>query len=159
MSAYEKLTPKQKEFFDLYVNTRTIYSLAKTFNVLEREARRVYGSKGFQEALAEHNDQLKDVTMYNEAVIIDKLWNEYGDSETPKNVKVNILVMLGKHIGMWANTTKKEETKNSYTYNVINYANVKDEIEKNKEEVDKAKDEPDFDGIDGVEIIDYSGHA
>lgn len=159
MSAYENLTPKQKEFFDLYVETRTIHSLVKTFNVQEREARRVYGSKGFQEALAEHNDALKDVTMYNEAVIIDKLWHEYNDPETPKNVKVNVLVMLGKHIGMWANVTKKEETKNTYTYNIVNYAQVKDEIEQNREEVERVKDEPEFDGIEGIEIIDYSGNA
>jgi hypothetical protein len=158
--AYEALTPKQKEFFDLYVETRTIASVVRKLGWNTGDTLKVYQSVGVQAALAEHNENLKTTSHYNEAVIIDKLWFEYADPETPKNVKVQILVQLGKHIGMWANTTgaTKEAGAKSVTYNIVNYAGIKQEIEKNIEEIEKVKDH-EFDLPDGITITDYSGNA
>jgi hypothetical protein len=158
--AYEVLTDKQRQFFEEYTRTRTISSVASKFGWTAGDTLKVYQSVGVQAALAEHNENLKTTSQYNEGVIIDKLWLEYADPETPKNIKVQILVHLGKHIGMWANTTgtSKEAGVKSVTYNIVNYSGIKDEIEKNKEEVEKIKDY-EFDLPDGITITDYSGNA
>lgn len=156
-TAYDKLGPRQKKFFDVYVQTRTINSIAVEFNVKWYEANEVYCSPNFQKALKEYNANLEKYSVYNQAVIIDKLWLEYNDSATPKNVKVNILVMLGKHIGMWANQTKNQlETKGSVTYNIVNYSNVMEEIDKNKEAVDKEREAVEQNDLpSGIEITSY----
>lgn len=160
LKAYEALTPRQREFFDLYIQTRTLTSVYTKLNWNSGDCLRVYQSVGVQEALKEHNENLKTSSQYNEAIIIDKLWYEYSDPDTPKNVKVQILVQLGKHIGMWANTTgaSKETGTKSVTYNIVNYSGIKEEIDKNKEEVEKIKDQ-EFDIPDGITITDYSGNA
>lgn len=161
MSKYDKLTPKQKEFFDLYIRYRSINPIVTQTGYFEKEVRRLYSSKGVQEALLEHNENLKETTYYNEAVIIDKLWCEYMDEKTPKNVKINVLVLLGKHIGMWANASRQKENKTnrSINYNVINYNNMKEEIEANKEAVEKAEKDMDLDIPKGITITEYSGNA
>jgi hypothetical protein len=125
--AYEALTPKQKEFFDLYTQTRTIASVVSKTGWNSGDTLKVYQSVGVQAALAEHNENLKTTSQYNEGIIIDKLWFEYADPDTPKNIKVQILVQLGKHIGMWANSTgtSKEVGTKSVTYNIVNYSGIK----------------------------------
>lgn len=123
LKSYEKLTPKQKKFFDLYIEARSLVSITKLPDWDTRDVYNVYNSRGIKNALKEHNETLKSTALYDETVIIDKLWKEYSDPDTPKNVKVNILIMLGKHIGMWATTTRNQGT-GDVTYNVINYSAV-----------------------------------
>ena len=153
---YDKLTPRQRKHFDHYVENRSLSSMVTAFHSDIRAVKGVYNSKAFQLALKEHNELLKDKVMYTEAVVIDELWKRYNDGDSPPNVKVQVLVLLGKHIGMWANTSKTADKINqSHTYNIVNYNEVKKEIEDNKEEVEKAKDDPDLDVPEGVQIVEY----
>lgn len=155
--AYNNLTPKQKEFFDIYVQTRAINPIQKQLGWSWKDLSLVYSSVGVQKALKEYNENIQETSAYNAAVIVDKLWLEYNDQETPKNVKINILVMLGKHIGMWANTVsqKDKKTVGNTTYNIVNYGAVKEEIDKNKTEVEKVKDQ-ELDIPEGVTLADYT---
>ena len=158
---YNKLTEKQKKFFDEYVKHRAMEPTRKALDWWARECYDVYNSVGVQNALKEYNKNLEEYSLYNTAMIVNELWEQYRDSDTPKNVKIQILSLLGKHIGMWNNVvnerTKKGE-QNTVNYTIINYADVKKEIEENKEEVEKVSKE-DFNVPDGLTITDYSGEA
>lgn len=153
---YDKLTPRQRKHFDHYVEHRSLNAMVTAFHSDIRAVKGVYNSKAFQLALKEHNEALKDKVMYTEAKVIDELWKRYNDFDSPPNVRVQILVLLGKHIGMWANTSQTaKEMNKSVTYNIVNYAEVKGEIDKNKEAVEEAKDKPELDIPDGVQITEY----
>jgi len=150
---YEKLGPRQKEFFDLYVKHRTLSAVQKKLDWTTRDTYKIFNSVTVQKALDEYNENIKTTSYYNEAVIIDELWKEYFIAKTSKD-RTNILVLLGKAIGMWSNLTQTNKDGSKVTYNIVNYNNIKEEIDKNKEEVEKEKDK-EINIPDGFEITNY----
>lgn len=151
----QALTTKQQAFFDVYIKHRSIAKVIKELDITSNAAYSIYRSRNVQAALKEFNQDLQDKVVYDTATIIDKLWEEYADEETPKNVKVQILVWLGKHIGMWANSLSTgDKDKSTVTYNIVNY-NIEKEIEKNMGEVEKIIDTTELDLSTGIVITDY----
>lgn len=153
MSTIEKLKPKSKEVFDKYVELRSLWKVGQILNLSSSEVYSFYNTSVFQTALKEYNEALLDKVNYNQAVIIDELWKLYNDDSTGNKSKIDILAMLGKHIGMWS-TQVKDNSKPSIQYNIINY-----EIEKNKTEVEKVINAsvPEVDDTPlGFEVISYN---
>lgn len=153
MEAIAKLKPKSKEVFDKYIELRSLWKVGQLLNLPYSEIHSFYNTTVFQTALKEYNEALLDKVSYNSAVIIDELWKLYNDESTGNKSKIDILAMLGKHIGMWA-TQAKDNSKPNIQYNIINY-----EIEKNKDEVEKVINAPvvEDDTPQGFEVISYSG--
>jgi len=155
---YEKLTDIQKEFFDSYVKHRTLNGVMHELNWKTRKVHDVYNAVGVQNALKEYNKNLEEYALYNTAVIVQELWEQYKDTSTPKNVKIQILSLLGKHIGMWNNAVQDKQGKqNTTNYTIINYADVQKEIKKNEKEIHEISQ--DFDVPEGIQLTDYSGNA
>lgn len=155
---YDKLSERQKKIFDCYVKYRTLTRVSSELDINTGDLSRVYKSDAFQLALKEFNSLLADKISYNTATIIDKLWEEYSKDDTPSAVKVNILVHLGKHIGMWSNSTGKDSTP-SVQYNIVNYHTIESEINSNKLAVEKELIKIDTiqdDTPDGVQVLTYA---
>ncbi len=148
------LTQKQKQFLDLYVQHRSIDKVSRELGENSGNILQVYKSKGVQSALKEYNASLLDTIDYNAAVIIDELWKTYGQEGISHKDKINILTLLGKHIGMWAPKVPTEsDGKPSIQYNIVNYNNISTELEKNEKEVKlliEANDTP-----EGFEVLTY----
>lgn len=130
-----KLTEKQKRVFDSYIVTRSIDKTARELEIAPWDCYEVYGSKNFQLAIKEYNADMLDKVAYNSAVIIDELWKTYGSDGIAHRDKINILTLLGKHIGMWATQAKDPNAKASVQYNIVNYNNITGEIQKHEQEV------------------------
>jgi hypothetical protein len=148
------LTERQKTIFDSYVQTRSLDKTAKELELNVGDVWRVHRSPAFQNALKEYNKELLDVVDYNAAVIIDELWKLYGQEATGAKEKVNILTLLGKHIGMWATKAPTaDDGKPSIQYNIVNYHGIVNEIERNEKEVRpliESNDAP-----QGFEVLSY----
>lgn len=156
---YDKLTDRQKRVFDLYTKYRTLTKVSNELNMSSGDLSRVYKSDAFQLALKEFNSLLSDKINYDAAVIVDKLWEQYCDDSTPPAVRVQILVHLGKHIGMWANSTGNKDSTPSVQYNIVNYNTIESEINANRLEVEKELVKvdtiEDADIPDGIQILSY----
>jgi hypothetical protein len=130
------LTENQKEVLESYVKHRSIERVARELDKNPGEVLNTYRSKSFQLALKEYNDSILDTIDYNPAVIIDQLWQTYGQEGISHKDKINILTLLGKHIGMWSPKVPTEgDGKPSIQYNIVNYHGISAEIEKNEKEV------------------------
>ena len=130
------LTERQRTIFDSYVQTRSLDKTAKELDLNVGDVWRVHRSPAFQNALKEYNKELLNIVDYNAAVIIDELWKLYGQGDTGAKEKVNILTLLGKHIGMWANKVPTtDDGKPTIQYNIVNYHGIVNEIERNEKEV------------------------
>jgi hypothetical protein len=153
MESIAKLKPKSKEVFDKYIELRSLWKVSQVLGIHPSEVYGFYNTIIFQTALKEYNEALLDKVSYNSAVIIDELWKLYNDDSTGNKSKIDILAMLGKHIGMWATQTK-DNSKPNIQYNIINY-----EIDKHKDEVEKVINtlQPIADDTPlGFEVISYN---
>lgn len=148
-----KLTTKQKRVFDSYVQTRAINASAVELGMNNWDVLEVYNSKNFQLALRDYNEELSNTVAYNAAVIIDELWKTYGSEGIAHKDKINILTLLGKHIGMWANVTKNNDAKPNVQYNIVNYHNITSEISKNEKEIEAKLIEDDI--PEGFKVLTY----
>lgn len=155
VDSYANLSQQQKSIFDSYIENRSISGVARELGLNKGIVHRQFNSAVFQLALTDFNKQLADKVTYNAATIIDKLWFEYSDPDTPKAVKVQILIHLGKYIGMW-NTNNNDKGPATVQYNIVNYNNLTNEIDKNKDAIDvELSKEPD-DTPEGVELLTFS---
>ena len=155
MSKYEKLTDRQKKVFNSYIKTRTLHQTAIDLDMNEGDLSRVYQSDNFQLALSEYNNSIADKVGYNAAVIIDKLWGLYNDEDVPNKEKINILVLLGKHIGMWANAVREKDAKASIQYNIVNYNGVREEIQVHAQEIKQVENETPA----GFKILEFNNES
>lgn len=130
-----KLTEKQKRVFDSYIETRSIDKTARELEIAYWDCLEVYNSKNFQLAIREYNEEMLDKVAYNSAVIIDELWKTYGSEGIAHKDKINILTLLGKHIGMWATQAKDPNAKTNVQYNIVNYNSITGEIQKHEQEI------------------------
>ena len=153
--AYSKLTEKQRKVFDIYVICRSVNAVANELEWPWRVTSNVIKSVRFQAAVKEHNESIKNQMLYNEAVIIDRMWALYSDEATPANVKAQLLQNLGKHVGMFGVNAKAEAaalTRPPTTFNIINYAEAGEPLEK---VVEKAVEEADS-AVKGFEITSFA---
>lgn len=110
-------------------------------------------------AIQDRLDERKKTFWITETDILERLWEEarnIGEGASHA-ARINALVWMGKHIGMWKNKEEKEDTQ--VTYNIIQYNTPQIEqitkaIEDNREEVESAKDSVSLD--EDIIIADYS---
>ena len=154
-AAYSKLTEKQRKVFDIYIICRSVNAVADELEWTWRDTSNVIKSVRFQAAVKEHNESIKDQMLYNEAVIIDRMWALYYDEATPPNVKAQLLQSLGKHVGMFGINAKAEAAalvKPPTTFNIINYAGANEPLEK---VVEEAVEEADT-AVKGFKITSFA---
>ena len=156
MSAYLKLTKKQKEFFDVYVKNRSIYKTAKELNISEGNADQIFKSVRVMEALEEYNKELKDKTQYNEAVIIDELWKLYNDPDATIKDKRETLIWLGKHINMWSNLSNKKDSTPNIQYNIVNYNQIEHEVKENQQLIEDNSEVVEAEFTNGFDIKKFA---
>jgi len=124
-----------------YKNSANPYSSAK----------RVLDSKAVR--LAIHKRMSESNVWLNEGAVIDRLWKE-GLTASNASSRVNALVWVGKHLGMWKD--KQEDADAAITYNIVNYGTSKNEmVEKieSKPEVALSRDKAEL--PEGVVLINY----
>jgi len=65
----------------------------------------------------------------NEGVVIDRLFKE-GMTANSASARVNALVWVGKHLGMWQEKTQEDS---QITYNIVNYGTSEEDMVKSIE--------------------------
>lgn len=87
------------------------------------------------EAIKEHREGMAEISQFSEEQIMKKLWGEanYYDEGATHAGRINALVWLGKHMGMFDPNTKRlaeaKSAKGGNTYNIINYSNATNTLE------------------------------
>ena len=113
-----------------------------------------------QKAITKRLAKRKEAFWIKEDIILKKLWEEATNTDRGSShaARINALVWLGKHLGMWQDRVPVQED-NKITYNVINYSDngelknkIVDKIEENKEEVEQQKDKS---LPEGVVLLNY----
>ena len=114
-----------------------------------------------QKAITKRLAKRKEAFWIKEDIILKKLWEEATNTDRGSShaARINALVWLGKHLGMWQERIPVSE-ESQITYNVINYSDngqlkekIVDKIEENKEEVEQQKDES---LPEGIVLLDYN---
>lgn len=160
-----ELTTMQEAFVDAFIETN--FDVIKAFeaagyrdsqsNFRFQAAIRLLKTKAISEAIQERLTNATPAHWITEDIVINKLWREatdYGKGSS-QAARINALVWIGKHFGMFAE--KKTSEESDVTYNIINYAVPKEQMEKeiNKPEVLEHKDD-DVVLPEGVLIKDYA---
>ncbi len=155
MGKLDNLTPKQRRFVELYTgpNRGNALQSAKEAGYGAGMASELMDNEKIVEAVTEQNELQRKTMFYNEQDILEKLWEEATKEGkgSNQNGRIQALVHLGKHIGMWDDKSKAlalaKEEKQGITYNIINFSESKKEeleekvmgaIEENIEEVEQA---------------------
>lgn len=89
-------------------------------------------------------------------VIIKQLWKEatdYGDRSS-QAARINALVWIGKHIGMWQE--KQQEIDTKPIINITNYGVPEEEFKKRASEPEVEKEVENVKLPEGVQVLDYS---
>ena len=81
-------------------------------------------SEAVQKAI--HLRMVKSSLWLSEAAIIDRLFKE-GMTANSASARVNALVWVGKHLGMWQ---EKEQEESQTVYNIVNYGTSEAEMAK-----------------------------
>lgn len=133
-----------------------------------REAYAIAAKPHIKAAIKAWRDNRARQFYISESKILDKLWQEanYYDQGATHAGRIQALVWLGKHLGMFTDKTKEQSTGKGNTYNIIQYNSdssttptpksieapekIVETIEKNKEEVLEAIPEID------IEVENYS---
>ena len=119
-------------------------------------AMKVLKSEAVKRAIHDRMKDMKTAWWLSEEVIVQELWKEAHDKDqgSSHSARINALVWIGKHLGMWQE--KKEETEVKPTIVIQNYGAPKEDIEKevNSPEVVREKDKVSL--PEGVQVLDYS---
>jgi hypothetical protein len=159
----QPLTQKQEDFVEAFIeNNFDPIKAFKAAGYADAAERWVY-QKSLEQlrkpaivrAIKERLTKASPAHWITEDQIISKLWREATDysSKSSQGARINALVWIGKHFGMFQEKQKQDEK--DVTYNIINYSDYK-EIQKevNKPEVLEHKD-----GVtlpEGVVLTSYS---
>lgn len=103
---------------------------------------------------AVHNRMNTSTFWINEGVIINRLFEE-GITASNASARINALVWVGKHIGMWKD--KAGEAEGGNTYNIINYATPEPVMQKTIEEVPQIEEKRDKVALpEGVQVLKFN---
>lgn len=153
------LTDLQERFVEYFIgecefNAVEAYRRAgyKKDSYLYSAAMKVLDSPAVKRAI---HERLNESTFWlNEQAVIERLWKE-ALTANAASARINALVWVGKHLGMWRE--KQEENNTSVTYNVINYGVDEKEVRQtieNTPEVELAKDKVKL--PEGVQVLTYN---
>ena len=121
------------------------------------EAMRILSSQAVVNAIHKRMAAMDTKFWLNEDAVIRRLWKEATDEGrgTSQAARINALVWIGKHIGMWQDKVESQEDKQPII-NITNYGldeqRVKTEL--NRPEVVEQKDKVAL--PEGVLVTDYS---
>ena len=159
------LTQKRRDFVNAYVGPAnfSVGEAAKIAGYSDRsEGYKALKDPEVQELVKEATTFAQETTWLSQNKILEKLWEEAhkeGQGCT-QAARIQALVHLGKHIGMWQEKTEEREAQ--ITYNIINYnsnaddpevtdSQIKQAIEDKREEVEAAAQLP-----SDIVITDYN---
>ena len=153
-----KLTEKQEAFVTAFIGEagfdkdKAAAIARKSLNITEMKPGKILESEAVQRAIHQRMDT--SLFWLNEATVIDRLFKE-GINANSASARVNALVWVGKHLGMWKE--KEQSVHDGVTYNIVNYAQPEgkmlDEI-KATPEVELNKDKAKL--PEGVAVLSYS---
>jgi len=159
----QELTQKQEDFVDAFIESNFDPVQAfKAAGYSDSSGKWMY-QKAIEQlrkpvivnAIKERLTKASPAHWITEDQIISKLWKEATDygSKSSQAARINALVWIGKHFGMFQEKQKQEEKE--VTYNIINYSDY-EQIQKevNKPEVLEHKDKVVL--PEGVVLADYS---
>jgi len=159
------LSYKQQLFVEYYCSTASFNAVeaAKQAGYVnpDRGATHILKAKGVSKAIESRLNTRKQVAWYSEDEVLKRLWDEANTTEGRGNTqasRVNALVWLGKHIGMWREKVQeKDKGPNKIEYNIVNYAapsikQIEDAIDVEKSVVEEHKDD---ELPEGVVLLDY----
>lgn len=159
------LTELQERFVDAFLSEECMFDPIKAFDAAGyaysmnkySEAMKVLNSDAVVREINQRMAQLDTAYWINEQIIIKQLWKEAIDkgNNSTQSARINALVWIGKHIGMWQE--KREEAKESQpTIKIVQYGidqdKFKQEIE-TKEVEDTAKD---ISLPEGITVLNYN---
>lgn len=169
MSLLDELTPKQRRFVEHYTgpDRGNAIQSAKKAGYGAGMASELMRNEKVLAAIEEENEKQRRTLFFQEQDILERLWIEATreGKGSNHNGRIQALVYLGKHIGMWEDKSKalieaEKKGGGNITYNVINFSEARKQelenkvihaIEDNKEEVEKSKDNI----LDGIIITEY----
>ena len=117
---------------------------------------RVLKSEAVQHAIHSRMKDMSTAWWINEEVVMQELWKEAHETGRGAShaARINALVWMGKHIGMWQE--KREEVDTRPNIQIIQYGATQEQVEKelNNPEVVANKDKVEL--PEGVALIDYN---
>lgn len=160
----QPLTEKQEAFVDAFLSEENLFNPIRAYLAAGyapnannyREAMKVLNKKVVVREINRRMGELDTAFWINEKVIVRKLWEEatregMGSSQA---ARINALVWIGKHIGMWKE--KSEERDTTPQIQIIQYGMDGEKVEKelNRKEVVEQKDSVKL--PEGVVLTSYS---
>jgi len=142
MSLLDDLTPKQRMFVELYTGPirGNAIKCAKEAGYGAGMSSELMRNEKILSAIEEQNELKRRQMFYDEQDILEKLWEEAQKEGrgSSQNGRIQALVYLGKHIGMWDDKSKalaeakENQGKGGVTYNIINFSDSEQQSLKNK---------------------------
>ena len=142
----KSLTPKEELFVEHYCGTAQ-FNATQAADMAgykdKREGSVILNRPHVAQAVRSRIEERKQKSWLSETQIMEKLWDEaHKEGQgTSHAARINALVWLGKHLGMWQEK-KEQQGETQITYNIINYDNdarvekITNAIEDNREEVE-----------------------
>ena len=153
-----ELTEMQEKFVELFIGECQFDPIAsykgagykKAYNAYSA-AMRVLNSEAVKLAI---HTRLQDSTIWiQEEAVINRLWNE-GLNASNASARINALVWVGKHIGMWREKVQEEQQT---VYQVVNYGVPVEQMMKTIEEVPQIEEKKDDVVLpEGVTVLKFN---
>jgi len=129
-----ELTPLQERFVEYFCGEAEFDAVVsmkragyKTSSRPISAAQNILKSDAVKRAI--HNRMHESTFWLNEGVVIDRLFKE-GMTANSASARVNALVWVGKHLGMWQEKTQEDS---QITYNIVNYGTSEEDMVKSIE--------------------------
>ena len=158
------ITEKQVKFVeaflgDCYFDPLKAYKAAgysqNTYNMYS-EAMNVLHSNAVSREINRRMAEKDTAYWISDNIIIKQLWKEatdYGDKSS-QAARINALVWIGKHIGMWAE--KQQEVDTKPVIHITNYGVPEAEFKKAVKDTDAEKEVENVQLPEGIQVLDYS---
>lgn len=153
-----ELTDMQEKFVEAFIGECEFDPIAaykaagysKTYNAYSA-AMRVLDSEAVKRAIHKH---LHESTFWiNEGLVIQRLWHEAMNANTD-SARINALVWIGKHLGMWQEKQKEEST--GVNIQILNYTDDEKTKIKYIESVPGVEENKDKVSLpEGVQVLSY----
>ena len=113
------LTKQQENILQEWLVYRNAKVVSERLGLHYNSVTSALKSKKVQGLIKKHNEDISNRSMYNEGVIIERLWREATDyANNTGQMRINALAMLAKHIGMFED---KKSGSSNVTFNIVNY--------------------------------------
>lgn len=127
-------TPEEERYIELAtISTRTRLDIVKEIwpNIKNQVAKvtKLNKNSKIQKEIQRRQEINKFRVPYDESYIIEKLMKEVENEDNRGSERIQAIVWLGKHIGMFKEKEVKEQSSTT-TYNIINYSPQDKKIEK-----------------------------